>query len=77
MAFVKISVEEKFEIKIRNHKTEAVSVIIKENLFRWLNWEVTQKSHAFEKVDARTIHFPIRVEPDGEVPVRYKLRYTW
>ncbi len=69
--------EEDIEIKVRNHKDEPVKVIVKENLYRWLNWEIKQKSHEFEKVDARTIHFPIEVAKDGEVVVTYKVRYTW
>ena len=68
---------ENVEIKIRNHKAEAVDVIIKENLYRWVNWEVLEKTHPFDKQDSRTIHFPVRVEPDKEVTVRYKVRYTW
>ncbi len=69
--------EEAVEIKLRNHKTEAVKVIIKENLYRWANWEIKEKSHAFEKADARTVHFPVTIEKDGEVTVQYKVRYTW
>lgn len=69
--------DETIEIKVRNHKQEAVKVIIKENLFRWLNWKITEKSHDFEEVDARTIHFPVSVPKDGEVTVRYTVHYTW
>lgn len=69
--------DESFEIKIRNHKEEDVEVIIKEVLFRWVNWEITAKSHNFEKIDARTIHFPLRIPKDGEVTVTYTVHYTW
>ncbi len=69
--------EETIEIKIRNHKTEPVKVIAKENLYRWVNWEIKEPTHKFEKADARTIHFPVTVAPDGEVVIRYKVRYTW
>ena len=31
----------------------------------------------FDKVDARTIHFPVTVESDGEITVTYRVRYTW
>lgn len=68
---------ETIEIKIRNHKAEPVDVIVKESLYRWVNWEIVEKSQAFEKQDSRTIHFPVRVEPDKEVTVRYKVKYTW
>ncbi len=69
--------DETIEIKLRNHKAEPVNVIVKENLYRWVNWEIKEKTHQFEKIDARTVHFPVRVEPDKEVVVRYKVRYTW
>jgi len=69
--------EETIEIKVRNHKSETVKVIVKENLYRWVNWEITEKSHPFEKIDARTIHFPIQVEKDDEVTIRYKVKYSW
>jgi hypothetical protein len=69
--------EEEIEVKLRNHKKEAVDVIVKENLFRWIKWNVVRTSHKYEKEDARTIYFPVRVEKDGEAVVRYRVRYTW
>jgi hypothetical protein len=69
--------EEEFEIKLRNHKPQAVDVVVKENLYRWSNWKILTKSHNFVKEDARTINFPVRVEKDGQTVVRYKVRYTW
>jgi hypothetical protein len=69
--------EEVIQIKVRNHKEEPVKVIVKENLYRWVNWEITESTHPHEKIDARTIHFPINMAKDGEVTVRYKVRYSW
>jgi hypothetical protein len=69
--------DEEIEIKLRNHKEEPVNVIVKENLYRWINWEITKKTHDYEKVDARTIHFPVRVAKDGEETIRYTVHYTW
>ncbi len=69
--------EEEIEVKVRNHKTLPVDVIVKENLHRWSNWKVLTKTHAFTKEDARTIHFPVKVPKDGEAVVRYRVRYTW
>jgi hypothetical protein len=68
---------ETFEIRIRNHKDEAVAVIVKENLYRWANWTVEQKSHDFTKEDARTVHFPVGVPKDGETVVTYTVLYSW
>ncbi len=69
--------DETIEINIRNHKDEPVDVLVKENLYRWVNWEIKQSTHRFEKVDARTVHFPIKVDKDGEVTIRYTVHYSW
>jgi hypothetical protein len=68
---------ESIEIKLRNHKDEPVKVIVKENLFRWLRWKIVESSHKYEKIDARTIHFPVTVGADEEVTVTYTVRYRW
>jgi hypothetical protein len=69
--------EEEIEVKLRNHKSQPVEVIVKENLYRWSNWKILTKTHNFEKEDARTINFPVKVPKDGETVVRYRVRYTW
>ena len=69
--------EEEIEVKLRNHKKEAVDVIVKENLYRWTNWQIKSSSHTYEKEDARTIHFPVTIAKDGEAVVRYRVRYSW
>lgn len=68
---------ESIRVTLRNHKTTDQKVIVKENLYRWTNWEITSKSDEFEKVDARTIHFDVNVPADGEKVVTYSVRYTW
>jgi len=70
-------IDETIEIKLRNHKDAAVNVIVKENLYRWTNWEITESSHKYEKVDSRTVHFPVTVEKDGEVTITYTVHYSW
>jgi hypothetical protein len=69
--------EEEIEVKLRNHKSQPVDVVVKENLYRWSNWKVLTKSHEFQKEDSRTINFPVKVAKDGETVVRYRVRYTW
>ena len=71
------TMEETIEIELRNRKKEAVDVIVKENLFRWVNWEIVESTHKWEKVDARTVHFPVRVAADETLRLRYRVRYTW
>ncbi|MEX1015915.1 MAG: DUF4139 domain-containing protein [Phycisphaeraceae bacterium] len=68
---------ETFRIQLRNHQDEPVQVLVKENLYRWVNWEITDASDDFEKIDARTIHFGVEVPAGGEKTVTYTVRYTW
>src|SRR5690606_38594093 len=49
---------ETIEIEVRNRKDEPVDVIVAEVLYRWTNWEITERSADFERIDASTIHFP-------------------
>src|SRR5690348_3336407 len=70
-------VGESFEISVRNHKRVAVDVRIVEHLYRWNDWEITSKSQAYKKIDARTIEFPVRINPDAEAKVNYTVHYTW
>lgn len=69
--------DETIEIKLRNHKAEAVKVIIRESLYRWHSGEIVESSLPFEKQDAQTIHIPVTLKPDEEATVTYKVHYTW
>jgi hypothetical protein len=69
--------EEAFEIKVRNHKEQAVEVIVRENLYRWSKWTLLSQSHPSNKKDARTVEFPVRIPAGGEAVVSYRVRYTW
>ncbi|MDH5208043.1 MAG: hypothetical protein OEW34_05345 [Burkholderiaceae bacterium] len=68
---------EDIEVRLRNQKKERVQVQVKENLYRWVNWNIASRSHDFRKEDARTIVFPVTVAPEAEVVVRYTVQYTW
>jgi len=70
-------ITESFEIKLRNHKNEPVHVIVKENLYRWVNWDITASSDPWQKQDYRTIHIPVDVPVNGEKTVTYSVKYTW
>lgn len=73
----KKSATESFEIKVRNHKKEAVKVRVVEHLYRSLTWEIASSSSDYKKTDAHTIEFPITVAPDSEKVVNYTAHYSW
>jgi hypothetical protein len=65
------------EVKLRNHKDQPAHVIVKENLRRGGEWEITASSDKFEKRDSHTIHIPVDVPAGGEKTVTYTVKYTW
>jgi hypothetical protein len=71
------TLEEDFEITLRNHKEETVEVRVVEHLFRWSEWRLLRSSHDYEKLDSSTIEFRVKVPADGETTIRYSVRYNW
>ncbi len=69
--------DESFEIRVRNHKTESVTVRVVEHLYRWLQWEVTSASMEHTKTNARTVEFQPSIAAGGEAVIRYTVHYTW
>lgn len=67
---------ESFEIKLRNHKKEPVEIRVLEGVSRWHTWEISAKSDAFTKKDARTIEFNIPVKPGEERKLTFTVLYT-
>ena len=61
-----------WEITLRNHKEEDVTVRVDEPMLG--DWEVLSASHKHEKPDAHTLRFEISVPRDGEVTITYRVR---
>ncbi|MGC9453443.1 MAG: DUF4139 domain-containing protein [Phycisphaerae bacterium] len=68
---------ETIELKLRNHKDEDVTVEIREPMYRWRNWRITESSHEWTKRDAFNVEWSVPVEADGETVVTYTVEYTW
>lgn len=69
--------DETFEIKLRNHKKEPVEIRVVEHLFRWINWNITDKSDPFLKTNAQEMEFRVQLKPDEEKVVTYNVLYSW
>lgn len=70
-------IEEEIEVEVRNHKDEDVEVQVREFLFRWTNWRILSSSQPYEKEDASTILFPVKVPKNSNRTVKYRVRYSW
>jgi hypothetical protein len=70
--------DESFGIKLRNRKQEGtVEIRVVEHLYRWITWEIVEKSNTFLKTDSQTAEFRIQVPAGEEKVVTYKVHYTW
>ena len=66
--------ESAYEVVIRNHKQEAVTVQVVEPMPG--DWRMLSNSHDFEKLDAFTVRFDVRVPAGGESTLTYRIRIT-
>jgi hypothetical protein len=64
-----------FEVQLRNHKTDAVTVTLREPLGG--EWKVLEASHPAVTVDAHTLGFDVPVPARGEVTVRYRAQLAF
>ncbi len=71
------TVDETFEIKLRNHKKEPVEIRAVEHLSRYDNWKLDKKPDEFTKLDSHTIEFHVKLKPDEEQTLTHKVHYTW
>jgi len=71
------TMDESYWITVKNAKDKPVKVDVLEHMFRAANWEITEKSTAFEKKDSSTVVFPITVPAHGRQQVSYTVHYSW
>ena len=69
--------DESFEIKLSNQKTEPVTIHAVEHLGRAMNWKITDKSTNYVKRDSNTIDFAVNVPAKGETIITYTVHYSW
>jgi hypothetical protein len=61
-----------YEIRLRNHKEEAVTVIVNEPIGG--DWEIVNSTFPAEKTAAFAARFRVPVEKDGEAVLSYRVR---
>ncbi len=67
--------ETEWDVQLRNHKKEDVEVTIIEPVPG--DWEVVKSSHPYEKVEAHTLQYVVKVPKDGKTTVNYRVRMRW
>ena len=64
--------EVEWEISLRNHKKEDVTVTVIEPMPG--DWEVLRSTHPHEKVEAHTLRFRLPVAKDSTTKLTYRVR---
>jgi len=64
-------VDTDWEVRLRNHKTGPVTIVVKDH-FSGI-WNIVQSSHSLEKTDAQTVETSVLCEPELEVVVTYTI----
>jgi hypothetical protein len=64
--------EAAFEIRLRNHKSEAVTVEVNEPISG--DWTILESSFKYEKTSASSARFMVPVPADGEAVLTYRVR---
>lgn len=70
-------IQETYRITVKNRKDQPQMVRVAEHLYRWSSWEITSHSEPFERLDARTVHFPLKLAAGQERTITYTVRYRW
>lgn len=67
--------ESSWQIDLRNHKDEDVSVTVMEPVGG--DWELIQSSHPAKRLDSTTFSFEVEVPARDEVRIEYRVRVRW
>ncbi len=65
------------KIELRNRKDKAVTVFVDEKFSAWVNWTIDKSTHKYEKRDARTARFEVKIAPDSTATIQYTATQTW
>jgi len=65
------------QIELRNRKDETVTVFVDERFGAWTNWRIDQSTHKYEKRDAGTARFEIKLTAETAVTLKYTVTKTW
>lgn len=69
------SSESTWEIELRNHKDEAITVEVREPVGG--DWNIVNSSHPALRDDAHNFHFDVSVPKRGQTQLSYRVRVRW
>lgn len=67
--------EETYRITLRNHKTEAVTITVLENISGWYESDIIKTTHDYVKTAVGKVEFQVKLPADEEVVLEYTVKY--
>lgn len=71
------NLSETFALRVGNAGNAARSVVVREHLYRWTQWNITQAPTKYEKKNSDTVEFKLDVPANGEATLTYAVQYQW
>jgi hypothetical protein len=68
---------EKFEVKFKNTRKEAVEVLVIEHMYRWSNWTIENESSPSTIGANDTAQFRVKIPANGSHTLTYTAVYNW
>ncbi len=68
---------ETHRIELRNRKDTAVEVYVDEKFSPWMNWTIDKSTVEYEKRNATTARFKVKVGADSTATLEYTVTQTW
>ncbi len=66
---------ESYEVTLTNRSEDEKTIIVREPMWRWSNWEIEKNSMDYTKIDAQTIEFTVTLPADSKKTVSYTAHY--
>ena len=68
---------ETHKIELKNRKNEDITVFVDEKFPQWVNWRIDKATHKYEKRDANTARFEVKLKADSTDTIQYTATQTW
>jgi len=68
---------QKHKIELSNRKDTAVTVFVDEKFGTNVNWSINETTAKYEKRDANTARFRVKIGPDSTTEIVYTVTQTW
>ena len=69
--------QESIEARLRNRSDEAATIVVRERLYRWSDWDIIESSAPYDTIDAATIEFVVELAAGEEMTLSYTVQYAF